>query len=112
MAERNVSVDHVTIWRWVQRYAPELRQRCRSELRMRKPSWRVDEIYVRIAGKWSYLYRTVDSSGLFSSLPSQTDQPARTSHGAFDLKLATLPDKLFIVNCLSWQKLGELIGRK
>ena len=66
MAERNVSVDHVTIWRWVQRYALELRQRCRSELRMRNPSWRVDEIYVRIAGKWSYLYRRVDSSGLFS----------------------------------------------
>src|SRR4051794_27331269 len=50
MAERNVSVDHVTIWRWVQRYAPELHQRCRSELRMTNRSWRVDETYVRIAG--------------------------------------------------------------
>src|SRR5919199_2037048 len=45
MAERNVSVDHVTIWRWVQRYAPELDQRCRSELRMTNRSWRVDETY-------------------------------------------------------------------
>jgi transposase-like protein len=34
MAERNLAVDHVTIWRWVQRYAPELDRRCRRELRM------------------------------------------------------------------------------
>src|SRR4051812_22700541 len=57
MAERNVSVDHVTIWRWVQRYAPELHQRCRPELRMTNRSWRVDETYLRISGKWTYLYR-------------------------------------------------------
>ena len=43
MAERNVKVDHVTIWRWVQRYAPELNRRCRRELRATNGSWRVDE---------------------------------------------------------------------
>jgi len=40
--ERNLTVDHVTIWRWVQRYAPELNRRCRRELRMTNRSWRVD----------------------------------------------------------------------
>ena len=45
MAERKVSVDHVTIWRWVQRYAPELHRRCRAELRVTNRSWRVDETY-------------------------------------------------------------------
>jgi transposase, IS6 family len=63
MAERNLNVDHVTIRRWVQRYAPELNRRCRPELRRTNGSWRVDETYVRVAGKWTYLYRAVDSTG-------------------------------------------------
>ena len=63
MAERSLSVDHVTIWRWVQRYAPELNRRCRRELRATNGSWRVDETYCRVAGKWTYLYRAVDSEG-------------------------------------------------
>jgi IS6 family transposase len=63
MAERKLKVDHVTIWRWVQRYAPELNRRCRRELRMTNGSWRVDETYLRVAGKWTYLYRAVDSTG-------------------------------------------------
>ena len=63
MAERNLAVDHVTIWRWVQRYAPELHRRCCPELRMTNRSWRVDETYLRVAGKWTYLYRAVDSTG-------------------------------------------------
>src|SRR5947209_11824609 len=53
MAERNVHVDHVTIWRWIQRYAPELSRRCRPELRRTNGSWRVDETYLRVAGKWT-----------------------------------------------------------
>ena len=63
MAERNVEVDHVTIWRWIQCYAPELSRRCRPELRKTNGSWRVDETHLRVAGKWTYLYRAVDSTG-------------------------------------------------
>jgi transposase-like protein len=48
--------DHDTIWRWVQRYAPLLNQRVRRELRHPNCSWRVDETYVRVAGKWTYPY--------------------------------------------------------
>ena len=62
MAERGLSVDHVTIWRWVQRYAPILNQRIRRELRRPNRSWRVDETYVRVAGNWAYLYHAVDSA--------------------------------------------------
>ena len=63
MAERGLFVDHVTIWRWVQRYAPVLNQRIRREMRRPNRSWRVDETYVKVAGEWAYLYRAVDSAG-------------------------------------------------
>src|SRR5271165_2708184 len=63
MAERNLAVDHTTVWRWVQRYAPELNRRVRRELRPTGGSWRVDETYIRVAGRWTYLYRAVDSAG-------------------------------------------------
>ena len=63
MTERNLSVDHVIIWRWVQRYAPVLKQRIPRHLRRPNRSWRVDETYVKVAGRWAYLYRAVDSAG-------------------------------------------------
>jgi transposase-like protein len=63
MAERGVNVDHTTIWRWIQRYAPEFEKRLRSKLRCTGRCWRVDETYVRIAGEWRYLYRAVDAAG-------------------------------------------------
>jgi transposase, IS6 family len=61
MSERNLFVDPSTIWRWVQRYAPELNVRIRRALKPTKSSWRTDETYVRVAGRWTYLYRAVDS---------------------------------------------------
>ena len=63
MIERGLCVDHSTIARWVLRYAPELNQRISRELRDPNNSWRVDETYVRVAGRWTYLYRAVDSEG-------------------------------------------------
>src|SRR5215470_9122895 len=62
-AERGLAVDHVTIWRWVQHYAPLLNQRLRRELRRPNGSWRVDETYIKVARNWTYLYRAVDSAG-------------------------------------------------
>jgi transposase, IS6 family len=63
LGERGLSVDHVTVWRWVQRYAPEIQRRLRPHLRPTNDSWRIDETYIRLKGKWVYLYRAVDSTG-------------------------------------------------
>src|SRR5260221_7497199 len=63
MLERGLHVDHTTIFRWVQRYAPELEKRCRPHLKATTDSWRVDETHIKIKGTWTYLYRAVDSEG-------------------------------------------------
>ena len=63
LLDRGVDVDHTTIFRWIQAYAEELEKRIRPHLRMSNGSWRVDETYVRVKGRWMYLYRAVDSRG-------------------------------------------------
>src|SRR5437764_3085576 len=63
MLERGLHVDHTTIYRWVQHYAPELEKRCRPHLNATNDSWRVDETYVKVKKIWMYLYRAVDSQG-------------------------------------------------
>src|SRR4029453_15213957 len=63
MAERGLSVDHTTIWRWTQTYGPEVYRGLQGEVKTKSPTWDIDETFVRIAGKWLYLFRAVDSQG-------------------------------------------------
>ncbi len=78
MLERGLSVDHTTVYRWVQAYAPELEKRCRPHLKPTNDSWRVDETYIEVKGEWKYLYRAVDSQGntLDFMLSAKTDARA------------------------------------
>ncbi len=55
LADRGVEVDHVSLYRWVQRFAPELEKRVRRHLRPCRGPWHVDETYVRVDGEWRYL---------------------------------------------------------
>jgi transposase, IS6 family len=83
LAERGLRADHVTVWRWVQRYAPEIQRRLRPRLRPTNDSWRVDETYIRLKGKWVYLYRPVDSTGAtidFLLSAKRNAAAARTLH--------------------------------
>ena len=63
MRERGLTVDHVTLFRWVQKYAPEINKRIRPHLKMSGTSYRLDETYVKVGKEWKYLYRAVDSAG-------------------------------------------------
>lgn len=63
MNERGLSVDHTTIYRWVQKYAPEINKRIRQHLKLAGASYRVDETYIKVGKSCKYLYRAVDSAG-------------------------------------------------
>ncbi len=63
LAERGVTVDHVTIYRWVQRFTPEFVEAARPRRHVPGDRWFVDETYVKVNGRWTYLYRAVDQFG-------------------------------------------------
>jgi len=61
--QRGLSVDHTSIWRWTQRYGPEVYRSLRGEVKRKSSTWHMDETFVCISGKWMYLFRAVDSYG-------------------------------------------------
>ena len=63
LAERGVSVDHATLNRWVIRYSSQIAAQVQLRKRRTVSSWRVDETYIKVKGKWTYLYRAVDRDG-------------------------------------------------
>ena len=63
MRERGLDVDHSTVFRWVQRYAPEINKRIRQHLKMSGASYRVDETYIKVGKTCKYLYRAVNKEG-------------------------------------------------
>ena len=64
MLERGVEVDHSNIYRWVQKFTPQLEAAFRKgEKRAVGNSWRMDETYIKVNGQWKYLYRAVDKHG-------------------------------------------------
>jgi transposase-like protein len=63
LAERGVEVDHVSVYRWVQRFTPLLADAARPCRHAVGTRWQVDETYVRVAGQWRYVYRAVDQFG-------------------------------------------------
>ena len=63
LAERGIEVDHVTLYRWVQRFTPLLIDAARPCRHVAADRWFVDETYVKVSGVWRYLYRAVDQHG-------------------------------------------------
>ena len=63
LAERGIEVDHVTLFRWVQRFTPVLVDAAKPCRHSVGSSWFVDETYVKVSGSWRYVYRAVDQDG-------------------------------------------------
>ena len=98
MGERGVTVDHSTLNRWVIKYAPE----CEKQFRHRQcpvgKSWRMDETYVKIKGKWAYLYRAVDKEGhtIDFLLTPTRDRDAAEAFLHKAIRTQGLPEKITI----------------
>jgi IS6 family transposase len=63
LGERGIEVDHVTIYRWVQRFAPEFAEAARARQHLVGDRWHVDETYLKVCGTWRYLFRAIDPFG-------------------------------------------------
>jgi transposase-like protein len=89
LAERGVEVDHVTIYRWVQRFTPlltEAARPCRHAIGQR---WFVDETYLKVAGRWRYVYRAIDQFGQVIDVYTSPRRDARAARRFFDRAIAT-----------------------
>jgi transposase, IS6 family len=63
LADRGIDVSGRTILRWVQKFGPALSEEIRRHRTPVSTTWLVDETYVKIQGKWHYLYRGIDHEG-------------------------------------------------
>src|SRR5688572_17333730 len=87
MRERGLDVDHSTIFRWVQRYAPEINKRIRRHLKMSSTSYRVDETFIKVGKSCKYPYRAVDKEGQTIEVASFSPSPLIVAK----IFIATLP---------------------
>jgi IS6 family transposase len=79
LAEHSVEVDHVSVFRWVQRFTPLLIDAARPCRHFPGDRWFIDETYVKVSGRWVYLYRAIDQFGqIIDVLMSQKRDPAAT----------------------------------
>jgi IS6 family transposase len=63
LSKRGIAVDPSTVYRWGQKFGPELTKRAETHLRRASVDWHADETYIRVGGKWRYLWRAVDANG-------------------------------------------------
>ena len=97
-AERNIHFDHSTLNRWVIKYAPLLEANFRKRKRKVADSWRMDETYIKIKGKWVYYYRAVDNVGAIIDFYLSETRNEQDALAFFDkaIKSSGLPRKVVI----------------
>jgi putative transposase len=98
MAERGVPVDHATLNRWVVKYSPLIAAQAHRRKSAASSSWRMDETYIKVKGRWTYLYRAFDKHGktLDFMLSERRDEAAASAFFARTIKNNGWPDKVVI----------------
>jgi transposase-like protein len=87
LAERGIQVDHVTVYRWVVRFTPLLAEAARPCRHVVGDRWWVDETYVKVAGRWRYVYRAVDQAGQVIDVFVSPRRDARAARRFFERAL-------------------------
>ena len=97
-AERNIHLDHSTLTRWVIKYVPQLEAKFRAKKRRVSSSWRMDETYIKVKGRWVYYYRAVDTFGAVIDfyLSETRDEPAARAFFNKAINQHGLPEKVVI----------------
>lgn len=98
LAERGLTVDHTTLNRWVVKYAPLIAAEAQKRKAPTRRSWRVDETYIKVKGRWTYLYRAIDRDGntLDFMLSEHRDEAAATAFFVRTVRTSGWPDKVVI----------------
>jgi transposase-like protein len=89
LAERGIEVDHTTVYRWVQRFTPLLADAARPCRHAVGTRWQVDETYVKVAGRWRYVYRAIDEFGQIIDLYVSPRRDAAAAREFFERAIAT-----------------------
>jgi len=89
LADRGIEVDHVTIYRWVQRFTPLLAEAARPCRHAVGDHWQVDETYVKVAGRWRYVYRAIDQSGQVVDVFVSIRRDAKAARRFFERAIGT-----------------------
>jgi transposase-like protein len=83
LTERGVEVDHVTVYRWVQRFTPLLADAARPSRHSVGNRWQVDETYMKVAGHWRYVYRAIDQFGQVIDIFVSSRRDTKAAHRFF-----------------------------
>jgi transposase-like protein len=89
LAERGVEVDHVTVCRWVQRFTPLLAEAARPCRHAVGNRWQMDETYVKVAGRWCYVYRAIDQFGQVIDIFVSAQRNGRAARRFFERAIGT-----------------------
>jgi transposase-like protein len=89
LTERGVEVDHVPVYRWVLRFTPLLAEAARPCRHAVGDRWSVDETYVRVAGRWRYVYRAIDQFGQVIDVFVSPQRDAKAAHRFFQRAIGT-----------------------